>query len=156
MRPRVHPLERSIVLALMMALCGFLLAIADEATNRDRLTTDPLAELGADPSVQLAARPAPGPLPMALGTAILPANAYPPVRFIESRSAAVTLFLTPEGIARACGVSSRPNGVILACASEEKGIMALPHPCQFPNDPYAVVVCHELAHLNGWTGEHED
>jgi hypothetical protein len=90
---------------------------------------------------------------MVLGRYTIPANAYPPTRFIKHRNITTVAFATPEGIALACGGAV---GEIIACASVDAGDgnwIAAPHPCQFPNDPYAVVLCHELGHNNGWRHE---
>ena len=35
--------------------------------------------------------------------------------------------------------------------------MVLPNPCAFAEDErFARLACHELAHVNGWTGQHEE
>lgn len=41
----------------------------------------------------------------------------------------------------------------LACAGREGSfdVMYLPNPCRFPTDPYAALLCHEMAHLQGWS-----
>ena len=33
--------------------------------------------------------------------------------------------------------------------------VVLPNPCGFPEDEYARMLCHELAHVNGWPATHD-
>jgi hypothetical protein len=77
----------------------------------------------------------------------------PPLRFQGDASAVVSF---QSDVSGDCGKA--PRGlVILACEfSPAKGVpvIVLPNPNQFPNDPYARIVAHELAHRSGWAGNH--
>lgn len=37
-----------------------------------------------------------------------------------------------------------------ACTFLDKNIILMPNPCNYPNDGYARLFCHELGHVNGW------
>lgn len=47
-----------------------------------------------------------------------------------------------------------PDGaVIFACTY--RGVVTMPNPCDFPAERFAALLCHELGHVNGWSGNHE-
>ena len=96
----------------------------------------------------IAAPPAPAPTPFS--------DARPPVRF--QGDATVKLEITDQaGIERACHplFGAPPAGMKTdACQTGDRVI--LPNPCTFPeSDRYAALLCHELAHANGWSRNHE-
>lgn len=74
----------------------------------------------------------------------------------QGNRVAVVRFEGHEGIATQCGVA-KPPLVLIACAGKVKGVptIAVPNPCLLPGDFYARLLCHELGHLNGWSGAHE-
>jgi hypothetical protein len=76
--------------------------------------------------------------------------APPPARFIQERQSAFVMFMPPEEIPAQCGPSWA-----LACASVGGAQVWMPHPCAYPNDWYARLLCHELAHNAGWSEGHE-
>jgi len=41
-----------------------------------------------------------------------------------------------------------------ACSIDGRAIM--PNPCAHPEENYARMLCHEMAHVNGWSPQHED
>ena len=50
-----------------------------------------------------------------------------------------------------------PGLETVACEFEAANgvpVIILPNPNQFPDDPYAQIVAHELAHRSGWAGNH--
>ncbi len=72
----------------------------------------------------------------------------PPPKFHQD-TAAILIFTSD--VSSYCGKA--PKGyVTLACAQGPQ--IAMPNPCQFPDDPYAALLCHEMAHVNGWPGTH--
>lgn len=79
----------------------------------------------------------------------LPYIERPPARFITTEQTAFVQFLPAAGIADVCG----PR--VLGCASVGGAQVWMPHPCLYPRDGYAVLLCHELAHNAGWTAAHE-
>ena len=79
----------------------------------------------------------------------LPHIERPPARYITTEQVAFVHFLPPAGIADVCGPGN------LACATVGGAQVWMPHPCLYPRDGYAVLLCHELAHNNGWSAEHE-
>jgi hypothetical protein len=79
-----------------------------------------------------------------------PHIAPPPARFIQERQSAFVMFMPPEEIPAQCGPSWA-----LACASVGGAQVWMPHPCAYPNDWYARLLCHELAHNNSWSEAHE-
>jgi hypothetical protein len=52
-----------------------------------------------------------------------------------------------------CGHLAGEGEIVLACASEKGQVMVVPNPCLAEGD-YARLLCHELGHLNGWSGGH--
>lgn len=61
----------------------------------------------------------------------------------------------PNTIDTACG-GPLPQGIILACVNRIGGDqMMVPNPCVYKDyDPYARMLCHELAHTNFWRHEY--
>lgn len=70
----------------------------------------------------------------------------PPARFQGNTSAAV-VFTDAAMIARAC--PSTPNPV--ACTRGRT--IYMPNACAW-SDPYAVLLCHEIGHVNSWPADH--
>lgn len=74
-----------------------------------------------------------------------------PVRF-QQDAAAIVRFTTPAEIQQRCPFPPGSGLVAVACTA---GLTVyLPNPCTW-SDPYAVLACHELGHVNGWSGAHE-
>jgi hypothetical protein len=84
-------------------------------------------------------------------------SGMPPVRF-QGNNAAVTVFTDRAGIEEYCG-KAQPGYVIVACRREHENgtsFIFMPNPCVIGDkEIYSRVMCHELGHANGWTGEHE-
>jgi hypothetical protein len=81
-------------------------------------------------------------------------TARPPERFQED-GASIVLFV--DDVSKVCGTP--PKGRIIACVRKaENGtpIMVLPNPCLVKTEVYSHIVCHELGHINGWGGRHEE
>lgn len=75
----------------------------------------------------------------------------PPERHQGDNHAAV-LFVQPEQLATYCG---RPaDQVRVACAAGH--MIIIPNPCRVVGELYALILCHELGHVNGWSGKHEE
>lgn len=77
---------------------------------------------------------------------------WPPAEF-RGEVASVVLFTGREGIAQACG--EPPAGMVrLGCqglTGDGISLIAIANPCLFPADDFfAGIMCHELAHANGW------
>jgi hypothetical protein len=49
-------------------------------------------------------------------------------------------------------IDGEAPGPVLACANKLAAF--LPNPCEWRSDPYAQILCHELAHLQGWGSGH--
>ena len=89
----------------------------------------------------------------------------PPVRF-QGPAMAVTVFLPPYRVREECQKRIKetpPEGIeIKACRipPDEPGgisLLVLPDPCLLaPQEYYAKVLCHEIAHINGWPNTHGD
>lgn len=69
----------------------------------------------------------------------------PPMR-MQGDARAVLEAIEPEAIESVCGPDT------LACMRDvsHSPTVVMPNPCAFPWDPYAVLLCHELGHVNGW------
>ena len=78
----------------------------------------------------------------------------PPLRYMGD-AGAVTLFVMD--VEHYCGAAT-PGFVIKGCAgrtAEGTPIMVVKNPCPRTNDDdYARLICHEIAHLRGWPGDH--
>lgn len=75
-----------------------------------------------------------------------PMVAKPPPGY-EKAGGAILKVDTPERIAEEC-----KNAEALMCA---KGVFIFaPFPWLYPDDPYAVALWHELAHVFGWPADH--
>lgn len=85
-------------------------------------------------------------------------DGLPPERF-RGNNAAIVIFADRAGIDQMCGVAA-PGYRIVACKFDLQNgapVIVMPNPCPLGStENYARVMCHELGHVNGWTGEHED
>lgn len=73
----------------------------------------------------------------------------PPARF-QGDVVAGVVFTTEAGVQRMCPLT---GGQVAVGCTVGSTIYA-PNPCRW-SDPYAVLVCHELGHVNGWAPAHE-
>lgn len=83
-------------------------------------------------------------------------DGWPPARFAGGNAARV-YFTTQAVINRKCDDIPDPPGFYTeACSSgPHPNTIYAPNPCAFPaGDDYARLLCHELAHLNGWPESH--
>ena len=98
-------------------------------------------------AVALAAAPVP------FGPGTVNWDGPPPTRF-QSDAAVVVSF--ESDVDPDCGAA--PKGLVtVACeyqAAKGVNVLVLPNPNQFPGDPYAQIVAHELAHRLGWAANH--
>lgn len=84
-------------------------------------------------------------------------DARPPARFQGSITMRMQ-FVAPSEVTTRCvaiGDDPPPCGYTwLACTMIERRESIFPNPCASPGDPYADLLCHELAHANGWPATH--
>lgn len=78
----------------------------------------------------------------------------PPPQFIPTQSLATIVFAPPQTVVNYCSQFHK-NIRAIACANQRgpnRGAIMMPHACDpsFKNDDYALLLCHELSHLNGW------
>jgi hypothetical protein len=73
-------------------------------------------------------------------------DGMPPARFRAPAS-----LIVKTGAVAECG-DAGPGLVFEACARDKTVFM--PNPCDFPSEKFAVLLCHESAHLQGWPAEH--
>lgn len=94
------------------------------------------------------------PAPVHTGTV---SSDMPPFRFRGS-SVSIVVFTDRAGIDENCGVAA-PGNIIIACHRQtDKGVnvIFMPNPCLVGDvEFYAKIQCHENAHANGWSGDHE-
>lgn len=77
-------------------------------------------------------------------------DGMPPDRFQQSAEMHVKIVPEPNSKG-ACGLASQ--GIFEACIRGTT--IYLPNPCPFgPTESYARLVCHEMAHHNGWPANH--
>lgn len=81
----------------------------------------------------------------------------PPDRFQDDRTVTVQ-FTDQRGINEACHPRFGPPPAGMktnACATGRRVIA--PNPCDYPeSETFAHLLCHELAHMNGWPSTHGD
>ena len=71
----------------------------------------------------------------------------PPQRYMIGGRQAVVSFDTLD----VCGTP--PEGkVFIGC--RRGNLLHVPNPCNFQNEQFARTMCHEMAHLNGWSRKH--
>ncbi|MGZ8363994.1 MAG: hypothetical protein ACXW3D_08730 [Caulobacteraceae bacterium] len=85
-------------------------------------------------------------------------DGLPPSRYRSQADITTLLEVTNQpGIDKACSAlfTPPPPGMKTnACFTGQKIIM--PNPCDFPNETYAKLLCHEMGHVNGWPSTHGD
>lgn len=85
-----------------------------------------------------------------LAAAAVPSFQLPIPEQYQGKAVAVVLFVEPEDLPKHCGKPEK--GLIrLGCADVGGPQMTLPNPCHFKEEFYAKLVCHEKAHINGWS-----
>jgi hypothetical protein len=81
----------------------------------------------------------------------------PPARFQGDVGVAV-YFTDQSGIEKYCGKAS-PGHIIIACHRKHingTSVLFMPNPCLTGGlEQYAKIMCHEIGHANGWSGDHE-
>jgi hypothetical protein len=100
------------------------------------------------------------PLMLATSSPLLPGwgttvfDGWPPERFQNMPDKAVHIIFGRVAINAECGQVLWPE-VIEACSDTQNKLLVMPDPCRFPaDDNYARLMCHEVAHLDGWPGNH--
>jgi hypothetical protein len=90
--------------------------------------------------------------PTAFGEFKAEASVWPPDEY-KGDNAAVVIFTDVAGVQSICHDAAEPGKAIVGCSGIKDGtpIIVLPNPCGMrPEDFYAGITCHELAHVNGW------
>ena len=70
----------------------------------------------------------------------------PPAKFQQGRPVTVE-FLAPELVTLRC---LQRGSIVPANACSDTQAITITNPCSVTNQSYAVRLCHELAHTNGW------
>lgn len=90
------------------------------------------------------------------GSALAWGGAVRPPRRYQGDTTATVELLDPERVPPLCkalGGFSPPGQYAVACATGRTIVM--PNPCRWPNrSDYADLLCHEMAHVNGWPSDH--
>jgi hypothetical protein len=90
--------------------------------------------------------------PTAFGEFKAEVSVWPPDEY-KGDNAAVVIFTDVAGVQSICHDAAEPGKAIVGCSGIKDGtpIIVLPNPCGMrPEDFYAGISCHELAHVNGW------
>ena len=100
---------------------------------------------------------APGLPPIKTGLGTRYYSGPPPARFVKAGLVRV-IFVHPDQIMEVCGVEPVPGMMLMACARMSVAgdkIVVMPHPCLAIEQPYALLLCHEVSHsIGGWPGDH--
>ena len=78
----------------------------------------------------------------------------PPQKF-QGNARAVLEVIDPDDIETTCLIGG-PGALACTKMYPERPTIVMPNPCAFPFDAYAVVLCHEIGHVNNWKHERED
>jgi hypothetical protein len=73
-------------------------------------------------------------------------DGMPPTRFRAPRKMKVE-----TGSVAKCGTPAK-GFVFEGCT--DGVVVHVPNPCDFPNESFAVLLCHEQGHLQGWPADH--
>lgn len=131
-------------------VAAVLIAVPSGATSDAHRPMDPkpIAAIGATVSV----------LPNG-GYGLRDSDATPPVRFQHDTTARIATVSTQDALNAECGKPADPTKVRAACRRSFVGrtTIVLPNPClpQFKGQDFAWRLCHELAHNEGWSANHE-
>lgn len=71
----------------------------------------------------------------------------PPVKYMSPRR----MILSVGSISK-CG--NPPEGKVFAGCVRDQLIVHMANPCDFQKEDFARILCHEMAHLNGWPKDH--
>lgn len=77
-------------------------------------------------------------------------DGMPPPRLRHPRQ--VPRVVTVGAVERGCGKD--PPGLITYACTTRSGRVYVPNPCDFPQERFAMLMCHELAHVDGWPSTH--
>ena len=72
----------------------------------------------------------------------------PPLRF-QGNARAVLEVIDPDAIEASC-IAGGPGALACTKMYPDRPTVVMPNPCAFPFDSYAVMLCHEVGHVNGW------
>lgn len=78
----------------------------------------------------------------------------PPQQYRVDMVSSQITFTYPGKVDYLCGGTDNDGGTIMACSEVNGNWTLLPHPCLYPDDMYARLVCHELGHTSGWPVDH--
>jgi hypothetical protein len=89
-----------------------------------------------------------------LAAAIVWSNQLPiPPQYQKNTQAWITV-MNQAQIDKKCGKAAK-GGRTLACGDVKRPFVYMPNPCLYPEaqdkKSYAHLLCHELAHVQGWT-----
>lgn len=91
-------------------------------------------------------------------------DATAPERFRNGHVCVRVQFETQDDVQRICiaggAITPPPGYSITACYLRDPVVglkIVMPNPCLYPDgDPYSHLMCHEVAHVNGWPVTHGD
>lgn len=78
----------------------------------------------------------------------------PPVDYLGGAPVSFNEIVVPsrliDAACRSQGSRSSPTMVVVGCYLPALNTVILPNPCDFPDEVYAQIKCHEVAHIRGW------
>lgn len=72
----------------------------------------------------------------------------PPLKF-QGNARSVLEVIDPDEIETSCLIGG-PGALACTKLYPDRPTIVMPNPCAFPFDSYAVMLCHEVGHVNGW------
>jgi hypothetical protein len=94
-------------------------------------------------------------LAVAAGPSLFSA-ARPPARFTADATFVVEVRGQAQIDQRCQGLFGVPPAGMKTDACSIEGRAIMPNPCAYPDESYARMLCHEMAHVNGWSSQHEN
>lgn len=82
-------------------------------------------------------------------------DVLPPPRYQYDSSTRLQTVNTQDAMNADCGKPER--GTRLGCTRGPRAnpVVIVPNPCDYPEERFAHLLCHELGHVQGWGADHE-
>lgn len=82
-------------------------------------------------------------------------DVIPPPRFRYDSTTKLVTINTQAVMDQDCGVPEKGRRLACTRGTRRHPVVFMPNPCDFPDERYAHLLCHELGHVQGWGADHE-